>query len=437
MKISIILATTAAAILTGAAAVALNAFQPMTDNDPTGASAHALTSLWEEFSKEQKADKPKSAAEVLKKIKEEASAKRLHSDFYDASVKYAEVLASVNWKERDALNEGARKEILAYDEPIVTFTWKVDRSYSSSTEVFRYVENEKGRLSASRTPYFHEGIGSVMGGEMRSFVENDYEYALWRLVITRNLNYDNPSQDEIYSTLSEYLGDRYPGKAYLEFYAAEKRPDYIAKGLMEKLAEKYSGKAVSFWPRQELLLMRKRELDKNSGTSAQYKALYDDCMAFEKEREALKGDERKIASGCIAVSNLIETLTAKSVSAEVVAGKIVVTFMNVDKADVKLYSIDSRGWTTAATASTPKAVRSRTCASTGSSPSPSQSPATTAVRCSMSPTQRAASPARRWTSPFSTAPRLSQPRTSASTDSPACRQSSVPPSSTARTRSTG
>ena len=343
MKISIILATTAAAILTGAAAVALNAFQPMTDNDPTGASAHALTSLWEEFSKEQKADKPKSAAEVLKKIKEEASAKRLHSDFYDASVKYAEVLASVNWKERDALNEGARKEILAYDEPIVTFTWKVDRSYSSSTEVFRYVENEKGRLSASRTPYFHEGIGSVMGGEMRSFVENDYEYALWRLVITRNLNYDNPSQDEIYSTLSEYLGDRYPGKAYLEFYAAEKRPDYIAKGLMEKLAEKYSGKAVSFWPRQELLLMRKRELDKNSGTSAQYKALYDDCMAFEKEREALKGDERKIASGCIAVSNLIETLTAKSVSAEVVAGKIVVTFMNVDKADVKLYSIDPEG----------------------------------------------------------------------------------------------
>ena len=45
-RLTLIIAVTAAAILTGAAAVALNAFIPMNDNDP-GASAHVLSSLWD------------------------------------------------------------------------------------------------------------------------------------------------------------------------------------------------------------------------------------------------------------------------------------------------------------------------------------------------------------------------------------------------------
>ena len=342
-RLSTFIAVSAAVILTGAAAVALNAFRPMTDNDPAGASAHALTSLWDEFAKEQKADKPKSSAAVLVKIKEEASSKRLHADYYDAVIRYADVMGSVNWKTRDSLNRAAQKEIYDYDEPIVTFTWMVDRSGSSSQEAFKYASKEKERLSAASTPYFHGGIGSVMGGSMASFVENDYEYALWRLLITRNLNYEDPSRDDVYTALSDYLGDRYPGKPFLEYYAAAKRPDYYSKPLMEKLAEKYAGKAVSLWPRQELLMIRKRDLDKAKASSDQYKALYKDCLAFEKERDALKGDEKKVAIGCVAVKNLIEILTAKDVSAEVIDGKIVVSFNNVDKADVKLYSIDSEG----------------------------------------------------------------------------------------------
>ncbi|MBR6054197.1 MAG: hypothetical protein IKP46_02530 [Bacteroidales bacterium] len=342
-RLTIILATTAAAILTGAAAVALNAFKPMTDNDPAGASAHALTSLWDEFAKEQKADKPKSSAAVLAKIKEEASSRRLHADYYDAVIKYADVMGSVNWKTRDSLSKAARKEIYDYDEPIVTFTWMVDRGSSSSYEAFKYASKEKERLSAASTPYFHYGISSVMGGAMSSFVENDYEYTLWRSLLTRSLSYDNPTKDEVYSALSEYLGDRYPGKPYLEYYAASKKLDSVSKGLMEELVKKYSGKAVSFWPRQELLMIRKRDLDRSKASSNAYKALYNDCLAYEKEREALKGDERKIALGCVAVSSLIETLTAKDISAEVVDGKIVVSFTNLDKAEVKLYSIDPEG----------------------------------------------------------------------------------------------
>ena len=341
-RLTIIIAVTAAAILTGAAAVALNAFIPMNDNDP-GAAAHVLTSLWDEFYKEQKADKPKSAAAVLDKIKKEASAKRYHADFYDAAVKYAETLSSVNWKDRDSLNSALRKEIEAYDEPIVTFTWMMAKGGSSSQSAFAYVNKEKDRLLASTNKYFHDGIASMMGGVLDDFVGSDYEYTLWRLVRMRNLNHDNPQGDEVYAALSEHLGDRYPGKAYLEYYAANARIDYYSKPLMEKLVEKYQGKAVSFWPRQELLNIKKRTLDMNKGTSEQYKALYEECLGFEKERGALSGDEKKIASGCVGAKNLIETLTEKNVEADVKDGKIVVTFMNVDKADVRLYSIDSEG----------------------------------------------------------------------------------------------
>ena len=341
-RLTIIIAVTAAAILTGAAAVALNAFIPMNDNDP-GAAAHVLTSLWDEFYKEQKADKPKSAAEVLAKIKTEASEKRYHADFYDAAVKYAETLSSVNWKDRDNLNAGLRKEIYDYDEPIVIFTWMMAKGGTSPQEAFNYVQKEKDRLLAASNPYFHGGTASMMGGVLTDFMDSDYEYTLWRLVRTRNLNTPTPENDEIFAALSGYLGDRYPGKAYLEYYAANARIDYYSKPLMENLVEKYKGKAVSFWPREELLNIKKRSLDMNHGTSEQYKALYEECLKFEKERGALSGDEKKIASGCVGAKNLIETLTAKDVSTEVKDGKVVVHFMNADKAEVKLYSIDTEG----------------------------------------------------------------------------------------------
>ncbi|MBO7544038.1 MAG: hypothetical protein J6T02_00480 [Bacteroidales bacterium] len=341
-RLTLIIAVTAAAILTGAAAVALNAFIPMNDNDP-GAAAHVLSSLWDEFYKEQKADKPKSAAAVLDKIKAQASEKRYHADFYDAAVKYAETLSSINWKQRDSLNSALRKEIYAYDEPIVTFTWMMEKGGISTQEAFEFVKKEKERLLAASNDYFHGGTSSMMGGVLGDFMESDYEYTLWRLLRNKNLNISNPESDNIYAALSEHLGDRYPGKGYLEYYAAYARIDYYSKPLMEKLVEKYSGKAVAFWPRQELLNIKKRSLDSNKGTSEQYKALHEECLKYEKERGALSGDEKKIASGCVGVKNLIDILTEKDVSAEVRDGKIVVTFMNVDKAEVKLYSIDPEG----------------------------------------------------------------------------------------------
>ena len=84
-------------------------------DDPT------LKKLWAEYQKAVNADLPKDQADILERIKKEASAKHVAWDYYDACWKYVQARTSTNWKLRDELTAQANADIEKYGEPVAVF----------------------------------------------------------------------------------------------------------------------------------------------------------------------------------------------------------------------------------------------------------------------------------------------------------------------------
>ena len=95
-------------------------------SNPKDKDDHSLVALWKEYYTAESADKPKTQEGILEKIKTEAKAKHLTWDFFDASVRLAQVRISGNWKLRDAEMAARDKDIKEFDEPIAEFFLKND-----------------------------------------------------------------------------------------------------------------------------------------------------------------------------------------------------------------------------------------------------------------------------------------------------------------------
>ena len=294
-----------------------------------------LKSLWKQYESFTKEDKPQKAAEVLTKIKKKAREDRLAYDFYRAGQEYINVRRSINWKERQGLYDDFAKEVEALADPTVSYEWMKSYGGKSSDERFEFVKKNASKLKKVRNAGFYSSIW-YMGGVLKNFITNDYEYTLWDLFSNRSYDPKAPEKDVVYSELVNYLDGNYPGAPYLEYLIASRLGDE-KKAALESLAEKYKGKAVSFYPRADLLQMRFTELGKdNKGTSDDYKALRKDCAAFEKERKALSGTEAEIAKSCDKIENLIKTLDSKGISVSVLRDSAVVGFQNLSKAVLTL-----------------------------------------------------------------------------------------------------
>ena len=323
-------------VRTALAAVALFLIAPVMNANPApDQDGHVLTALWKQYEEANKADRPQKEAEILAKIKAEAQKQRLAADFYDAATKYAEALTRRDWKKRDEARTNLEKEVKDFDEPMVTYLWMSDYANLSSDARWKYVRDRSDAFRAGHNTALYRGIGGLMGGAMTEFVKSDYEYVLWHLLGARR--YDNPEKDEIYRALKAEVEGKNPQEGYLAYYVANRNSQKDArKKALEAVAEKYAGQSVSFWPRQELLRLKFSDLNETKAGSAAYQALYADCLNYEKERKALKGDDAKIVKGCVAVKNLTETLTAKDVNVHMEDKKVCVTFRNLDKATLTL-----------------------------------------------------------------------------------------------------
>ncbi len=317
------------------AAAALFLIAPLMNANPApDQDGHVLTALWKQYEEASKADRPQKEAEILTKIKAEAAKQRLAADFYDAAVQYVESVQRRDWKKRDELRRNLEKEVKDFDEPMVTYLWMSEQAGSSSDARWAYVLPRAEAFRAGRNSALWRGIGGLMGGAMKDFVTSDYEYVLWHLIGARR--YDNPEKDEIYQALLGEVQGKHPGEGYLAYYIANRKYGTARKTALEEVAKKYADQSVAFWPRQELLRIRFDELNKDSAGSAAYQALYADCLAYEKERKAQKGDDAKIVAGCTAVKNLTETLTGKGVGVRLEDRDVCVTFRNLDKATLTL-----------------------------------------------------------------------------------------------------
>ena len=328
------------------AAAALFLIAPLMNANPAPDKyGHVLTALWKQYEEANKADRPQKEAEILTKIKDEAARQRLAADFYDAAVKYVESVQRRDWKKREELRKNLEQEVKDFDEPMVTYLWMSEQAGASSDARWAFVRDRAAAFRAGHNTALYRGIGGLMGGAMTDFVASDYEYALWHLIGARR--YDDPEKDEIYRTLKAEVEGKNPQEGYLAFYVANRTNGKDErKAALEAVAEKYAGQAVAFWPRQELLRIKFSELNEQKAGSAAYQALYADCLTYEKERKALKGDDAKVAAGCTAVKNLTETLTGKAVGVRLEDKNVCVVFRNLDKATLTLREDDKtlRTW---------------------------------------------------------------------------------------------
>lgn len=318
--------TTLAAVLIG---TALPAFA-QTDG-------HMLTDLWKKYEKASKADLPQQEATILKQIKEEAASKRLPVDFYDAATKYVDVVLRRDWKQRSALYTALEKEVKAFDEPVVTFLWMAHCDNASVTQLWDYYEENEERFTGCHRP-LHRGVDGILNGSLKPFIRNDREWALW-LMATKRYSTEN----EVFESLEEEVEGRYPNEAVFDYYCLTQKSWIEAEraketAAYEELAEKYKGKAVSVYPRAQLLRIRFNQLGKEKAGSDAYKVLYEDAKSLEKERKGYTGDDKTLVAGCSYPESLIGTLTDKDVSIRFEGKKAVVLLKNLDQASVTLRS---------------------------------------------------------------------------------------------------
>lgn len=313
----------------------------------TDSEGHVLVALWADYEQAVSLDRPAKQVEILSKIKSEASEKRLAWDFYDAAKKYVSDAASRNWKLQDSLKLNLGAEIAKFDEPVMSFVWKLSKGDETAEAIFEYVRANAKRLEAScNQPFWtsYDGRSSVPGipgsGFVKAFYANDYQYALWTL-LAKNF-YTGKLFADIAEALAEYQGDSYPLGAFLEYVKLEKSwrnadgKTSVKKSGLEAFAGKYAGKAVSMFAKAALLEMEFSSLGEKKAGSDEYKALYDECAAFEKERTAFTGIESKVVGDLTTVENLCSHLTAKSVDVRIKDGKILVLLQDLKSAKLSM-----------------------------------------------------------------------------------------------------
>lgn len=318
-------------ILTTLCAALLAAVTLFAQND----NGHMLTDLWKKYDKARKADLPQQEASILKQIKEEAAARRLPVDFYDAATQYVESVRRRNWKEYDPARKALEAEVKAFDEPVVTFLWMASWESASVGQLWNYYKENEARLTGCHKA-LHRGVESILNGSLTPFIRSDREWALWLMAYKRF-----STENEVFDALADEVKGVYPNEPVFAFYKLLQKSWLEAEWEQEKaafdaLARQYEGKAVSVYPRAEVLRLRYSRLEREKAGSEAFKALYNDAKALEKERSAYSGSDKTLVKGCNYPANLMETLTGKSLDVSFSGRKAIVALQNLSSADVTL-----------------------------------------------------------------------------------------------------
>ncbi|MBQ9399788.1 MAG: hypothetical protein IJU27_04015 [Bacteroidales bacterium] len=298
---------------------ALAALPARADNE-----GHVLDKLWKQYETLSASDLPKDQQAVLLQIKQQASQRRLSWDFYDAVVHYERLGTRINWKDREALHAAASADIAAYDEPVVTYFYS---TYDGPAIPNGFLKASEERLKSSSNPEFHKrdwaASGRIYSPALLENFSSDYDYVVWSLFARR---LDSP--------VEEAFRGRYPLEQLVEFEKIDRLPGNTAA--FEEFAAKYSGKAVSLLARQQLLQEKFNRLHEKKASSDEFKALREECAAFERDRKA--SPEKTLAGCCKAIESLIETLDDKDIDFEIKDDMLTVRLRNLPNVDVEVKS---------------------------------------------------------------------------------------------------
>ena len=284
-----------------------------TSRSTPDSQGHVLTSLWKEADAFRKADMPLKQLAVLERIRDEAAAKRLHKDFYDAATEAFYVAVSRNWKDSERLEKDLERRIDEYDEPIVTFFRRSGEGYPADS-----ILASESRLRTGRNTAFYTGF-SLPDGAMEdvviSLVKDDFEYCLLK-VCSENEAFD--PEGKAFRALRTLCSGRYPLEEYLDYRKSLYRIPY-GKSMEEclRFAGEHRGQAVRLLALGEYVTCLKDSLDRADAASSGYEDLLSLCREYEEERKTYRsGTDRLIATQVKTFENMIGTLKAKALAVE-------------------------------------------------------------------------------------------------------------------------
>ena len=307
---------------------------------PKDKDDHSLVALWKEYYAAEGADKPKTQEGILEKIKKEAKSKHLTWDFYDATVRLAQVRISGNWKLREAEMATRDKDIKEFGEPIAEFFLKNEYYGQTEKDKKDFVASNRKQLAAAHNPEFYKRdwrlTGKSYGKVLVDLLANDYEYCLWNIG-------DSAQLTEQFKT--------YPLSAFAEFESLGNiyRADENIRAKLQDYSKKWNGKAAGLLAEESLLQLRFQDLSEYKdgvikGKSSDFEALKADCEALNKKKASFKGEEKKIADCCTKADDLLESMGWKNVSAEVKDGKLTITIRNLDAVTAQVFKGKEKVW---------------------------------------------------------------------------------------------
>ena len=284
-----------------------------TSRSTPDSQGHVLTSLWKEADAFRKADMPLKQLAVLERIRDEAAAKRLHKDFYDAATEAFSVAVSRNWKDSERLEKDLERRIDEYDEPIVTFIHRSGEGYPADSILASESRLRTGRNTAFYT--FFSLPDGAMEDVVISLVKDDFEYCLWK-VCSENEAFD--PEGKAFRALRTLCSGRYPLEEYLDYRKSLYRIPY-GKSMEEclRFAGEHRGQAVRLLALGEYVTCLKDSLDRADAASSGYEDLLSLCREYEEERKTYRsGTDRLIATQVKTFENMIGTLKAKDLAVE-------------------------------------------------------------------------------------------------------------------------
>ena len=298
----------------------------------SGGEDSVLKKLWAEYDKAVKADLPKDQADVLERIKKEASARHVAWDYYDASWKYVQARTSTNWKLRDELAAQASADIEQHGEPVAVFYNRTQNLNASAEDLLAYINDHKDQLLQAHNSEFYKydgNLGFTYASYLLPSLANDYEYALWSL-------FGKSRSTTISDAIRTYFAGRYPYDALIEYTLIDRKAVSVAETEMAGYVSAHQGRAVAFLGRQYLLRRRQNKLNYDRGSSEEYRKLALDCQTFIDERKAYSGSDTGIARCCDGPDGILSTLTAQELNLDVEKGVASIVVRNLPSVRIRI-----------------------------------------------------------------------------------------------------
>lgn len=302
----------------------------------TDKHGHILVGQWEAYYDALDADVPQRQMKILSEIKANALTDRIDWDYYDACVKYAGVGTRRDWKQREKLEDACRQELVAYGEPFLMFLYESNLRWRDTEANLKMIlENKEKLLQGCHSVIYKEvNVFPLYDEVLLPTLKNDYEYALWKILISSALMQSNDIVGEL---LAECVKGGYPQEFFVDYYRACTLSEKENLEQMKSLSARYSNRAVSMLADAAIMDHELENMETDGASSADYLALKDRLLSCENTRPSYtEGVDGLIAKEFKGFKTLLNTLEESKAVIAIDKGVASIALRNIPSVTLRL-----------------------------------------------------------------------------------------------------